>query len=120
MIQGQFGSQGELYFEIDLIAADGLPLTTDAMLDTGFTGFLAINRQDLDSLAWSYLDREVLRTAQGENTFDIYVGKIVLNEQEFEIPVYVGEELTEVLLGSQWLLAFPLVANFQEEMLTLG
>jgi len=37
MIQGTFGSRGELFFEIDLIAADGLNLTVEAMIDTGFT-----------------------------------------------------------------------------------
>jgi len=42
MILGTFGSRGELFFEIDLIAADGLNLTVKAMLDTGFTEFLAI------------------------------------------------------------------------------
>jgi len=37
MIQGYFGDKGELYFEIDLIAADGSVVTVDALLDTGFT-----------------------------------------------------------------------------------
>jgi clan AA aspartic protease len=120
MIQGQFGSKGELFFEIDLISSDGLFLTVDAILDTGFTGFLAINRQDVDSLTWSFIDREVLRTAQGESLFDIYTGRVLLNGQEFEIPVYVGEQITEILLGSQWLLTFSLVAKFQEGLLTLG
>lgn len=50
MIQGKFGEKGQLFFEIDLITDDGLNLPVDAMLDTGFTGFLAINKQDLDSL----------------------------------------------------------------------
>ncbi|MHC5722037.1 MAG: aspartyl protease, partial [Nostoc sp.] len=41
MIQGTFGSKGELFFEIDLITFDALNLPVDAMLDTGFTGFIA-------------------------------------------------------------------------------
>jgi predicted aspartyl protease len=120
MIQGIFGSEEQLFFEIDLITNDGLNLPVDAMLDTGFTGFLAINKQDLDSLDWVYSGEERLRTGQGETKFFIYSGKILLDEQEYQIPVYAGEEITEVLLGSEWLKILPLVANYQLGILTLG
>lgn len=120
MIQGKFGHKAQLFFEIDLISADGTPLTTDAILDTGFTGFLAINEQDIEALEWQFLEEETLITAQGEDTFDIYAGKIMIDNQEFNIPVYVGDEIQEILLGSQWLIDFPLVVNFQQKLLTLG
>lgn len=55
MIQGSFGSEGQLFFELDLITTDGLNLAVDAMLDTGFTKFMAINTQDLDGLDWVFL-----------------------------------------------------------------
>ncbi len=73
MIQGIFGSRGQLFFELDLITSDGLNLPVDALLDTGFTGFMAINIQDLEGLDWSYLGNEPLRTAQGEARFNIYL-----------------------------------------------
>lgn len=38
MIQGTFGDEEQLFFEIELISADGLELPIDAMLDTGFSG----------------------------------------------------------------------------------
>ncbi|MCC5662833.1 aspartyl protease [Nostoc sp. CHAB 5784] len=120
MIQGKFGEKGQLFFEIDLITDDGLNLPVDAMLDTGFTGLLAINKQDLDSLDWFYIGKEILRTAQGETLFKIYLGKLILNEQEYEIPVYAGDEITEFLLGSEWLKILPLVVNYQAGILTLG
>lgn len=50
MIEGNFGDSGQLFCEIDLITSDGLNLPVDAMLDTGFTDFLAINKQDLECL----------------------------------------------------------------------
>ena len=37
MIQGYFGDSGELFFEIDLVAADGDVFPGQALLDTGFT-----------------------------------------------------------------------------------
>ncbi|MEH2381628.1 MAG: aspartyl protease [Nostoc sp.] len=91
MIQGKFGEKGQLFFEIELITYNRLNLPVDTMLDTGFTGFMAINKQDLESLDW-----------------------------EYEINVYVGNEITEVLLGSEWLKILPLVANYQVGILTLG
>ncbi|MEH2310656.1 MAG: aspartyl protease [Nostoc sp.] len=120
MIQGDFGDNGQLFFEIDLITSDGLDLPVDAILDTGFTGFLAINKQDLEGLDWFYIGEESLRTAKGESRFDIYLGKVILNKQEYEINVYVGNEITEVLLGSEWLKFLPLVVNYQAGILTLG
>ena len=120
MIQGYFGDGGQLFFEIDLIAANGLILPVEIMLDTGFTGFLAINKQDLEALNWQFIREQELVTAQGEKAFDLYLGKVILDNQEYEIPVYAGDELTEVLLGSRWLEFLPLVVNFQEGILTLG
>jgi predicted aspartyl protease len=120
MIQGYFGERRQLFFEVELITADGLHLPVDALFDTGFTGFMAINTQDLDSLQWDYIDKETLRTAQGEITFKRYLGKVILDNQEYEIPVYAGDELTEILLGSAWLEFLPLVVNFPASVLTLG
>jgi predicted aspartyl protease len=120
MIHGTFDEEGHLFFDIEVIAADELTLPVDTMLDTGFTGFLAINKQDLDGLDWSYFGRERLLTAKGEAKFLVYLGKILLNEQEYEIPIFAGDEITEVLLGSEWLKILPLVVNYQAGILTLG
>lgn len=48
MIHGKFGDNDELFFEIELIADEQLELPVDAMLDTGFSGWLAIDKQDSD------------------------------------------------------------------------
>lgn len=120
MIEGYFGDGKQLFFEVELITNDGLNLSVDALFDTGFTGFLAINKQDLDGLNWQFLSNDELVTAKGLKVFDIYLGKVILDNQEYEIPVYVGDKLTEILLGSEWLEFLPLVVNFQQGILTLG
>ncbi len=56
MIQGYFSDKGELFFEINFIAADGSVIPVDALLDTGFTDWLAINIQDVDSLEWTFIE----------------------------------------------------------------
>jgi predicted aspartyl protease len=77
MISGFFGGEDALFFEIELITSDGLELSVDAMFDTGFSGWLAINNQDLDVLGWIYFDQQTMRTAQGDSRFDIYLGKVM-------------------------------------------
>lgn len=119
MIQGKFGEQDELFFEIDLIAADGLEIPVDALLDTGFSDWLAIDRQDIEELGWDYVGERNMLLAKGETTFDIYIGKVRIDKQEFDIPVYAGDGVTEILLGRQWLKTRRLVVDMLSGVLTL-
>jgi predicted aspartyl protease len=80
MIEGRFGDVDELFFEIQLIASDQLELTVDAMLDTGFSGWLAIDKQDLDGLDWILIGERDMLMARGETKFDIYAGKVRIEE----------------------------------------
>ena len=121
MIAGMFGENGELFFEIELIANNRERFPVEALLDTGFTtGFLAINFQDLEALNWPLIRSKIeLRTARGDEFFDIYQGRVILDEQEFIIPVHVGDNLPEILIGSQWLEIMELAVNKPREILTL-
>ncbi len=120
MIDGFLGDEDALLFEISLIASDGLELPVDAILDTGFSYWLAINDQDIDALGWKRLREQTMRTARGDVKFDIYFGKVKFDSQELDIPVHIGKELTEVLLGRQWLTNRRLVVDIPLGILTLG
>lgn len=119
MITGWFGDEGELFFEVELITSDGLELPVDAMFDTGFSGWLAINEQDLQGLKWIYVQTRVQRTGQREADFKIYAGKVRIDGQEFDIPVHVGQGVPEVLLGRQCLKTKRLVVDLPSGELTL-
>ncbi len=119
MIEGRFGDKGQIYFEIDLIGEDDFGFPVETMLDTGFTEFLAMNKQDVQSLDWPFLRQNKLRTAQGETDFDVYTGRVIIDDQEFEIPVFAGDEIQEILLGSRWMKLFILVANYGENRVSL-
>jgi len=69
----------------------------------GLFGWLAINKQDLEGLDWTYMGERDMLLARGEAKFDIHAGKVRIDGQEFDIPVHVGKEVPEVLLGRQWL-----------------
>jgi predicted aspartyl protease len=122
MILGKFGEVGELIFEIDLITSDGEIFTVEVLLDTGFTtGWLALDIQDVQSLGWLKIEGEyVMQMVRGEDLFDIYEGKVVLDGQEYIIPVLAGDGIREPLLGLQWLKILPLSVNFPAKILMLG
>ncbi len=119
MIQGTFGDEDELFFEVELIADNGLELPVDALLDTGFSGWLAMDTQDLDGLDWTYVKQEKMQTAKGEFNFDLYVGKVRVEGQKFDIPVHIGAGVPEILIGRQWLKNRRLVVDISAGILTL-
>jgi len=122
MIEGRFESEtNRLFFEIGLIAADGELIFVEALLDTGFTDWLAINTQDLEILNWSSLnDEHLMITAQGEQRFNIYLGNVQIDGQEFNIPVVGGDNIPEILIGMEWLKSKRLVIDLPAGVMTLG
>jgi len=121
MIVGRFGDNGELFFELELVAVNGEHFPVEGLLDTGFTtGWLAINSQDLDALEWPLLAPQIeMRTARGDAFFDLYKGTVILDGQAFTVPIHVGDEVDEILIGSLWLEVMELVANKRRVILTL-
>ncbi|MBW4689172.1 MAG: aspartyl protease [Komarekiella atlantica HA4396-MV6] len=121
MISGEFNSKGELIFEIGLIVADGDIIPAQALLDTGFTGYLAIDNQDALSLGWLRESQtEDMQTARGEARFNLYQGNVLLDGEYFAIPALGGDEMQDILLGVRWLQIKRLVADFSAGILTLG
>lgn len=121
MIAGSFGDNGELLFEIELVAANDEKFSVEALFDTGFTdGWLAINTQDLEVLEWSLMSAQIeMQTARGEARFDIYEGKLIIDGTEFVIPVHVGDDIPDTIIGSLWLDIMQLVVNKPKCLLTL-
>jgi predicted aspartyl protease len=121
MISGRFGENGELFFEIELIASNGDVFPVEVLLDTGFTtGFIAMNSQDLDALDWSLIAPQIeMQTARGEGFFDIYEAWVIIDGQDLIVPVHVAEDIPEILIGSQWLDRMQLVVNKPSGILTL-
>jgi predicted aspartyl protease len=103
MIKGYFGKRGELFFKLDLLAANGVIVTVDALLDTGFIDWLTINTFDAESLGWSLLKRERRLANQGKTTFNIYTGVIIFDAEDINIPVITSENTNEIVMGLPWL-----------------
>lgn len=120
MIAGRFGENGKLLLEVELIASSGERFAVEVLLDTGFTGWLAINSQDLEALGWPLIASQIeMQTARGQEFFDLCEGLIVIGGKEFRVPVHISDELPEILLGIQWLETMQLVVNKPQGVLTL-
>ena len=122
MIEGEFNSRGELFFEIGLISADGDLFPAMALLDTGFTGWIALDNQDIESLGWQLADNATrdMQTAAGESEFFLYRGNLQIDGEEFMIEALGGDNLNNLLLGLQWLRSRKLIVDYPQKILTLG
>ncbi len=60
-----------------------------------------------------------MQVAQGREFFRLCQGLVVIGGKEYVVPVHVGDELIENLLGSQWLETMQLVVNKPQGILTL-
>lgn len=119
-MRGHFDQQGKLVFNIELIAADGTSILVNALLDTGFTGWIALDKQDAESLGWRAIDTRMLQMARGEARFDVYLEKVCLAGEEVEVEAVGGDGVLDVLLGLAWLQTRRLVVDFPAKVLSLG
>ncbi|MEL6458388.1 MAG: aspartyl protease [Cyanobacteria bacterium J06621_15] len=120
MIQGVFGKNGELFFEISLIAADGSDLIENALFDTGCTDWLVMNVQDIECLEWTFLREQKRQTAKGLGDFYFYQGTVIFNNQELTIPALGGEEINEILIGLPWLESRRLIVDRKANILSIN
>ncbi|MCT7948869.1 hypothetical protein NG798_03640 [Ancylothrix sp. C2] len=60
-----------------------------------------------------------MQTARGEEYFDIYAGSIILDQHQHTIPVVAAEDISDNLLGLQWLQTRRLIVDLPSNLLTL-
>ena len=120
MISGKFNRKGELVFEVDLIAADETLISVDALFDTGFTDWLLINNKYAEYLGWlKQRNTRRINTAAGIRFVNIYEGIILIDGEEFIIPVLGAYHVKVILLGVRWLRFKRLIADYSAGVLTL-
>ncbi len=97
MMQGYVNENFEAIISV-AVKNGGKFKSIDAVIDTGFTGFLSLPIAIIMELElqWSYRDRATLGDGS-ETVFDVYNAEIVWNGQLREIEIDAAE--TEPLLG---------------------
>lgn len=109
MIQGYVNENYEAIISVAVKNGDSLKCF-DAVIDTGFTGFLSLPIAIIMELGlqWSYRDRATLGDGS-ETVFDVYSAEIVWNGQLREIEIDAAE--TEPLLGMGLLRGYRLLVD---------
>jgi clan AA aspartic protease len=97
MMQGYVNENYEAMISVAVKNGSSLK-SFDAVIDTGFTGFLSLPTDIIIELGleWSYRDRATLGDGS-ETVFDVYNAEIMWNGQLREIEIDAAE--TEPLLG---------------------
>ncbi|MBE9033186.1 clan AA aspartic protease [filamentous cyanobacterium LEGE 11480] len=106
MMQGFVNESEEAI--IAVVVRNGTKLrSVDAVIDTGFTGFLSLPISMIDALglAWSYRDRGTLGDGS-ETLFDIYEGTVIWDGKIQAIEINAAD--TEPLLGMRILQGYRL------------
>jgi clan AA aspartic protease len=118
MMQGYVNTNYEAVISV-VVSHNGKLMSVNAVIDTGFTGFLSLSSKiiaDLE-LPWSYRDRATLGDGS-ETLFDIHDANVIWDGQFREIEINSAD--TEPLLGMSMLRGYRLeVDTIQGGLVTI-
>ena len=98
MIEGRVNANGEATIYLILHGNAGEEQTVEAIIDTGFTGYLSLPAVLIDRLGLSWAGRAQALLADGSlHVFDMYIGTVMWDGQQRTIEV--DEADTEPLAG---------------------
>ena len=98
MIEGRVNANGEATIYLLLHGNAGEEQTVEAIIDTGFTGYLSLPAVLIDRLGLSWAGRAQALLADGSlHVFDMYIGTVMWDGQQRTIEV--DEADTEPLAG---------------------
>lgn len=106
MMQGRVNQMCEATLAIALRHNETTQMV-DAVIDTGFSGFLTLPSEVIATLGFSWEGRDVATLGDGTFcTFEVYIGLVIWDGQYREI--YINESETVPLIGMQLLRGYDL------------
>lgn len=92
MIMGQVAASREAIIPVSLLGTNGQVEMTDALIDTGFTGFVTLPLQRLAQLGFAYEGIIDARLGDGwEVELDMFVGTVFWDGQAREVLILAAE-----------------------------
>jgi clan AA aspartic protease len=107
MMKGVVSPSCEAMIRFAIGNKNGQLQTIDAVIDTGYTGFLSVPSEIIVTLnlPWTGIDRVTLGDGS-ETTFEVYSGRIIWDGEYRDIPI--NESETDPLVGMSLLYGYDL------------
>ena len=106
MMQGRVNQSCEATLSI-VVKNNATTQLVDAVIDTGFSGFLTLPSDIVSTLGLSWEGRDFATLGDGTScTFEVYLGLVIWDGQYHE--VYVNESETVPLIGMRLLRGYDL------------
>jgi clan AA aspartic protease len=107
MMKGVVSPSCEAMIRFAIGNKNGQLQTIDAVIDTGYTGFLSVPSEIIVTLnlPWTGIDRVTLGDGS-ETTFEVYSGRIIWDGEYRDIPI--NESETDPLVGMSLLYSYDL------------
>ena len=106
MMQGRVNQSCEATLSI-VIKSNKTTQLVDAVVDTGFSGFLTLPSDLISTLGLSWQGRDAATLGDGTScTFEVYMGSVIWDGQYKEI--YINESETVPLIGMRLLRGYEL------------
>lgn len=97
MIRGEVNAAYEAVIPVTLRAANGQDRNFEAVIDTGFSGYLTLNPVDIAALQLPFQQRQTFLLGDNRQVeFDIYLATIIWDGSEIEIAVLASNSGTLV------------------------
>ena len=105
-MQGRVNQSCEAMLSI-VIKNSAITQLVDAVIDTGFSGFLTLPSDTISTLGLSWQGRDIATLGDGTScTFEVYIGLVIWDGQYREI--YINESETVPLIGMRLLRGYDL------------
>lgn len=118
MIKGHINNQLEPIIKIS-IAFDDKLMEFNAVIDTGFNGFISIPHQIINKTAWQFIGYESFELASGEIIRDkVYLGDIYLGNNKRYLYI-LSNKTKDILIGSKLLIDKILTINFKTKIVKI-
>jgi clan AA aspartic protease len=107
MMQGVVSQRREAILPLVVASANGKRLLVDAVIDTGFNGFLCLPSAVVTALELPWNASDIVTLGDGSETlFDLYAASVIWDGQYREIDI--AESETEPLIGMALLYGYRL------------
>jgi clan AA aspartic protease len=106
MMQGRVNQSCEVTLLI-VIQNNSITQLVDAVIDTGFSGFLTLPSDNIAALGFRWEGRDIATLGDGTScTFEVYTGQVIWDGQYRDI--YINESETVPLIGMRLLRGYDL------------